>query len=128
MANNPLRQLAVIRNASAKGSGITDVYRLMYQRDLWLKAYAKLAPNPGNLTPGTDHETMDGTSLKVIDDLREQLQQEAFRFSPVKRRYIPKKNGKMRPLGVPTMTSYCTSYSRGSESKGNLRVQYRTPT
>jgi len=73
----------------------------MFKPDLWVKAYAKLAPHPGNMTPGMDGQTIDGFNLKIIDDLIRQLQEESFRFSPVRRAYIPKKNGKQRPLGVP---------------------------
>jgi group II intron reverse transcriptase/maturase len=103
MAANPFKQLDVIRNASAKGNRITDCYKLMYNRKLWIKAYAKLAPNPGNLTPGTESQTIDGFNLKRIDQLIEALRQEKFRFSPVRRTYIPKKGKKgKRPLGVPS--------------------------
>lgn len=101
MATNPFRQLDVIRNASQKGKMITDCYRLMYNKELWIKAYAKLYPNAGNLTKGTTDETIDGFSLQKIDDIIEQLKTGTFRFAPVRRVYIPKSNGKKRPLGVP---------------------------
>jgi len=101
MAADPFRQLDAIRNASTNGSRITDCYRLMFKKELWVKAYAKLAPNPGNLTKGTDDQTIDGFNLKLIDDLINKLRSGTFRFSPVRRTYIPKSNGKLRPLGVP---------------------------
>jgi len=101
MATDPFKQLDVIRSASAQGRRIKDGYRLMFKPDLWVKAYAKLAPHPGNMTPGMDGQTIDGFNLKIIDDLIRQLQEGSFRFSPVRRAYIPKKNGKQRPLGVP---------------------------
>ncbi|MDQ0214552.1 group II intron reverse transcriptase/maturase [Oikeobacillus pervagus] len=101
MTTNPFRQLDVIRNASQKGNIITDCYRLMYNKELWIKAYAKLYPNAGDLKKGTTDETKDGFSLQKIDDIIEQLKAGTFRFAPVKRVYIPKSNGKKRPLGVP---------------------------
>ncbi|GGN55385.1 reverse transcriptase/maturase family protein [Oceanobacillus indicireducens] len=101
MATNPFHQLDVIRKASQKGNIITDCYRLMYNKELWIKAYAKLYPNPGNLTKGTSNETIDGFSLHKIDNIIEQLKAGTFRFAPVRRVYIPKSNGKKRPLGVP---------------------------
>lgn len=101
MATNPFRQLDVIRNASKEGKIITDCYRLMYKKELWIKAYAKLYQNSGNLTKGTSEETIDGFSLQKIDDIIEELKAGTFRFAPVRRVYIPKANGKKRPLGVP---------------------------
>lgn len=101
MATNPFRQLDVIRNASQKGNIITDCYRLMYKKELWIKASAKLYPKAGNLTKGTSNETIDGFSLQKIDDIIEQLKAGTFRFAPVRRGYIPTSNGKKRTLGVP---------------------------
>ncbi|WP_313957014.1 hypothetical protein, partial [Bacillus sp. FJAT-22090] len=60
MATNPFRQLDVIRNVSLHGRKVTDCYRLMFNKELWIKAYAKLYPKPGNLTKGTTEETIDG--------------------------------------------------------------------
>lgn len=73
----------------------------MYKKELWIKAYAKLYPNSWNLTKGTIEETIDGFSLKKIDNIIEQLKAGTYRFSPVRRVYIPKANGKQRTLGVP---------------------------
>ncbi|WP_245831765.1 reverse transcriptase/maturase family protein [Oceanobacillus senegalensis] len=99
MAINPFRQLDVIRNASQKGNMIMDCYRLMYNKELWIKAYVKLYPNPGNLIKGTSNETIDDFSLQKVDDIIAQLKAGTFRFAPMV--YIPKLNGKKRPLGVP---------------------------
>lgn len=101
MATNPFHQLDVIRKASQNGKTITDCYRLMYKKELWIKAYAKLYPNEGNLTKGTSEEAIDGFSLQKVDEIIEQLKQGTFRFAPARRGYIPKSNGKKRPLGVP---------------------------
>lgn len=101
MATNPFRQLNVIRNASQKGNMITDCYRLMYKKELWLKAYVKLNLNAGNLTKGTSDAIIDGFSLKKLDHIIEQLKAGTFRFTPVRRFYNPKSNGKKKPLGIP---------------------------
>lgn len=101
MATNPFRQLDVIRKASQKGNKIADCYRLMYNKELWIKAYTKLYPNAGNLTKGTSDGTIDGFGLQKIDDVIGELKDGTFRFVPVRRVFIPKTNGKTRPLGVP---------------------------
>ncbi len=54
------------------------------------------------MTPGVTQETADGMSMAKIDRIIDALRHERYRFSPVRRIYIPKKNGKLRPLGLPT--------------------------
>jgi len=81
---------------------LDGVYRLLYQRDLYLRAYAKLYANAGAMTPGATTETVDGMSLEKIDAIIAALRCERYRWTPVRRTYIPKKNGKLRPLGMPT--------------------------
>ena len=46
-------------------------------------------------------DTVDGMSLDKIDRIIEALRQERYQWTPAKRIYIPKRNGKMRPLGLP---------------------------
>jgi group II intron reverse transcriptase/maturase len=94
--------LNLIRERGQRGLPIEDAYRLLYQRDLYLRAYGKLYKNRGAMTEGATSETVDGMSLEKIDNLIEALRFERFRGTPVRRTYIPKKNGKLRPLGMPT--------------------------
>jgi len=54
------------------------------------------------MTPGVTLETVDGMSLAKIDQLIDDVRHERYRWTPVRRTYIPKKNGKQRPLGIPT--------------------------
>ena len=54
------------------------------------------------MTPGVDGETVDGMSLDKIGSIMDALRHERYRFQPVRRTYIPKKNGKSRPLGLPS--------------------------
>ena len=94
--------LTILRERGQRGLPVKRVYRLLYRPDLYLRAYAKLYKNEGALTPGASDETVDGMSLAKIDTIIEALRQERYRWTPVRRRYIPKKNGKMRPLGMPS--------------------------
>lgn len=66
-----------------------------------MRAYQKIHAKQGNMTPGTDGTTIDGFSRKQISQLIELLKWERYQPKPVRRTYIPKKNGKMRPLGIP---------------------------
>ena len=54
------------------------------------------------MTKGSDGQNIDNMSLKRIEKLIDTLKDETYQPQPSKRVYIPKKNGKKRPLGVPT--------------------------
>ena len=71
-------------------------------RSLYLLAYGRLYSNDGAMTPGADGETVDDMSLGKIGRIIDALRRERYRFTPVKRVYIEKKNGKLRPLGLPS--------------------------
>lgn len=92
----------VIRERGQQGLPLERVYRLLYNPNLYLRAYAKLYSNAGAMTPGVTSETVDGMSLEKINTLIEALRYERYRWTPVRRIYIPKKNHKLRPLGLPT--------------------------
>ena len=78
-----------------------DVYRLMYKEDVYMLAYERIKSKPGNMTPGTDEETLDGFSLEALGEIIQEMRTEQFRFKPVRTTFIPKANGKMRKLGIP---------------------------
>ena len=94
--------LGIIRDRGRRGLPLERVYRLLFNRDLYLLAYGKIARNHGAMTPGATSETADGTSLAKIDAVIEAVRFERYRWTPVRRTYIPKANGKRRPLGLPT--------------------------
>ena len=92
--------LAIIHRRGMRGLPLERVHRLLYNRDLYLRAYAKLYPNKGAMTRGSTNETVDAMSIAKIDRLIAAIRQRRFRWTPVRRVYIPKANGKQRPLGV----------------------------
>jgi group II intron reverse transcriptase/maturase len=94
--------LSVLRGRGRKGLPCTQLYRQMFNKDLYLLAYGNIYSNQGAMTPGTGTETADGMSEKKIEHITELMRQERYRFSPARRVYIPKKNGKLRPLGMPS--------------------------
>ena len=83
---------------------LESIYRLLYNRNLYLRAYGRLYSNQGAMTKGTTAETVDGMSLEKIDRIIDALRYERFRWTPVRRVNIPKPNRKTRPLGIPTWT------------------------
>ena len=94
--------LGVLRERGRKGLPCNELYRQMFNRDLYLLAYGKIYANQGAMTPGASAETADGMSEDKIDTIIEAMRYERYRFSPVRRIHIPKKNGKLRPLGLPS--------------------------
>ncbi len=94
--------LDVIGKRGARGLPVERLYRQMFNPQLYLMAYGKLCANKGAMTPGVTGETVDGMSLAKIGAIIGALRAERYRWQPVKRVYIPKKNGKKRPLGLPT--------------------------
>jgi len=93
--------LGLIRERGSKGLPLERVYKLLYEKDLYLKAYGKIYGNKGAMTHGVTGETPDGMSLDKIDAIIEALRYERYQWLPARRVYIPKKNGKKRPLGMP---------------------------
>ena len=96
--------LNVIRERGERGLPLENIYRLLYNRNLYLRAYGRLYSNQGAMTKGTTAETVDGMSLAKIDRIIDEIRYERFRWTPVRRVNIPKPNGKTRPLGIPTWT------------------------
>jgi group II intron reverse transcriptase/maturase len=94
--------LGVLRERGRRGLPCNELYRQLFNPDLYLAAYGRLYSNKGAMTPGVDGETVDGMSLGKIGRIIDALRHERYRFKPVRRAYIPKKNGKMRPLGLPS--------------------------
>jgi group II intron reverse transcriptase/maturase len=94
--------LSIIRTRGQRGLPLPNVYRMLYNRNLYLTAYGKLYRNEGAMTRGATPETVDGMSLAKIDQIITRLRSERYRWTPVRRVYIPKANGKQRPLGLPS--------------------------
>ena len=94
--------LAIVQERGRKGLHLKDVYQRLFNPDLYLRAYGRISRNAGALTKGITDDTVDGMSLGKIESLIEEIRYERYRWTPVRRILIPKSNGKMRPLGIPT--------------------------
>ena len=94
--------LTVIQTRGSQKLPLERLYKLLYNKELYLLAYSKLYPNSGAMTKGTNGETVDGMSIKKIEKLIDDVRHERYKWNATRRVYIPKKDGKQRPLGIPT--------------------------
>lgn len=93
-----------IRKSSADhNDGVfTRLYRYLLRDDVYKIAYKNLYANQGAATKGTDNDTADGFSQEYIDRIIMELSSGTYEPKPVRRTYREKKNGKLRPLGIPS--------------------------
>ncbi len=96
--------IGLIRKRGREGKPLEQLYRQLYNPDLYLTAYGKIYRNQGAMTKSVTDETADSMSQAKIETIIKALRDGTFRWTPVRRVYIPKSNGKMRPLGMPTWT------------------------
>ncbi len=94
--------LDVLRERGRRGLPIEGIYRQLFNPQLYLLAYGRIYSNKGAMTPGPDAETADGMTMAKIERVIDVVRHERYRFRPVRRHYIPKKDGKQRPLGLPS--------------------------
>jgi group II intron reverse transcriptase/maturase len=94
--------LGVLRERGRRGLPCDELYRQLFNPQLYLLAYGRIYSNKGAMTPGADAETADGMTLGKIERIIGALRHERYRFKPVRRHYIPKKDGKQRALGLPS--------------------------
>ena len=100
---NPDYVLSSLRsNASETNYQYERLYRNLYNPQFFYRAYQNIYAGPGNMTAGTDGKTIDGMSFARIDRLIASLKDYSYQPHPARRTYIQKKNGKQRPLGIPS--------------------------
>ena len=93
----------IYKNASDHKDGVyTRLYRYLLREDIYFIAYQKLYSNKGAMTQGVDEDTADGFGKKYVEGLIKSLSNGTYRPRPARRIYIPKANGKTRPLSIPS--------------------------
>jgi group II intron reverse transcriptase/maturase len=103
-----VQKLQAALHAKAKGSPgfrFYSLYDKLFRADVLAHAYASCKANGG--TAGVDGQTFADIEAYGVErwlrELAEELRNKTYRPQAVRRVYIPKANGKMRPLGIPTI-------------------------
>jgi len=96
--------LDIHRDRGLRGLPLERVYKHLFDPELYYRAYGKIYQNAGATTKGPTEETVDGMCVKKVHEIIARLKLGRFEWAPVRRTYIEKTNGKLRPLGIPTWT------------------------
>jgi hypothetical protein len=80
--------LNIIQDRGKRKLPLDDVYRQLFNPDMYLQAYTKLYKNQGAMTPGTMGETVDGMSFEKIGRIIEAIRYERWKWPPARRVYI----------------------------------------
>lgn len=92
-------------NKSKRNENFYKLYELIISRENILLAYRTIKANRGSTTRGSNPYTIKDikkwSEKEIVDYVRKRL--ENYNPQPVRRIFIPKHNGKMRPLGIPTI-------------------------
>lgn len=90
------------------------LYDKMYRMDVLWHAYQCCRANDGSA--GVDRQTFADIEAygvgKWLGELAEELRRKSYRPQAVRRVWIPKPDGKQRPLGIPMVRAYCTPYQK----------------
>lgn len=97
-------QMRIAKAVKEQKWGKVNALQWTLTHSFYAKALAvkRVTENKGKRTSGIDHELWESpeSKFKAI----EKLERRGYRAQPLRRIYIPKKNGKLRPLSIPTMT------------------------
>ena len=96
------KKLEGMEKASINGYRVKNLHEIMRVPEIWQLAYANIYANQSAITKGIDEHTLDGFSMERVSNIINSLKDKSYKPKPVKRVYIPKKDGKKRPLGIPS--------------------------
>lgn len=78
------------------------LFQKLYNTELWLIAYERIAANQGIMTAGIDGKTADGMGMELVERMISDLKASRYKPNPSRRTYRDKPNGSKRPIGIPS--------------------------
>lgn len=100
---NIKERLETLKRLNHNSMWVNDnLFKLVCSPQLAVIAYESIKSKPGNMTAGDDGSTLDEISLTKIVNLCQSIKDQTYKPIPVRRKFIPKANGKTRPLGIPS--------------------------
>jgi len=104
-------QARIVQAMKAGKWGKVKALQHLLTRSFSAKALAvkRVTENQGKNTPGVDKVIWQTPTTKEM--AIQELRQRGYTALPLRRLYIPKANGKKRPLGIPMFAAYCISYA-----------------
>lgn len=102
LPDSVIKRLGALGDISKAGKRVNGLFRLLESPVLWMEAYANIYANKGATTRGVNANTLDGFTDERVVNLQTLLKENRYRPKPVRRVYIPKSDGRKRPLGTST--------------------------
>nr|QFP99055.1 hypothetical protein [Rhizaria sp.] len=99
-----LGEIMLLKNRNTLDTNYVNrqLFRILRHDDTWVSVYQKLSASTGSKISDVDGKTIDGTSLFRLQKIKVAVLSGEFKWSNIKRVFIPKGGGKMRFLGIPT--------------------------
>lgn len=101
-ADTALKRMEMLPELARAGKRVNGLFRLLTCRPLWMAGLDRIKRNKGAETPGVDGQVVGTLGLGEIESAIGHITAGSYSPKPVRRIYIPKANGKLRPLGIPT--------------------------
>ena len=114
--------LSVLRERGRRGLPLDELYRQLFNPQLYLLAYGRIYSNKGAMTPGPDAETADGMTLGKIERIIDALRHERYRFQARQAPLHPEEGREAEAAWSAFMVGQAARRSRASSLGGVLRA------
>ena len=119
--------LGVLRERGRRGLPCEELYRQLFNPQLYLLAYGRIYANQGAMTPGVTQETVDGMSLGKIGRIIDAMRHERYRFQPGPAGLHPEEERETAPAGPADLVGQAGRRGGAPAVGGVLRADVLRP-